>query len=71
MLQRQSSAGVGTPSKDSFILNHRRFNLLYKNTLSEVALRKAAPEVSAWRTEGEDAVWEDQSSELQNFIVYD
>ena len=64
----QSSTGVGTPSKDSFILEHRRFDPLHKTTLSEVALSKAVPEVSVWRTGDEDAVWEYQSSELQHFI---
>lgn len=68
MLQRQSSTGVGSPSKDSFILEHKRFYLLYKNTLSEVALSKAVPKVSAWRTEDEDTVWECQSNKLQHFV---
>lgn len=71
MLRRQSSTGVGAPSKDSFILeHHKRFNPLYKTTLSEVALSKVVPEVSAWRTGDEAAVWEDQSSEFQHFIFF-
>jgi len=52
----------------TLIPEHRRFELLYKNMLSEVALSRAVPEVSAWRTGDEDAVWEDQSSQLQHFI---
>lgn len=64
MLRRQSSTGVSTPSKDSFILEHKRFYPLHKTTLSEVALSKAVPEVSAWRTGDAHAIWEDRSSEL-------